>query len=177
VISGEMLRAGLSIVHEANTSTSLPELAIVERDKSQRLEFTLSDWAEELQVISRRRNILEKRIRELSVNFIKFHSLNSGDKRSSKDRIVACLAEKRRKEFTNFSVDEISEKIYWLELKIIIVKEWPVFEKIFGDRRKFEEYFDIINDRPDAHAKSIDGADVALQRKALGWIEERMASV
>ncbi len=34
---------------------------------------------------------------------------------------------------------------------------------------------DLMNDRPDAHAKAIDAADVALYRRELVWLEERLA--
>jgi hypothetical protein len=33
---------------------------------------------------------------------------------------------------------------------------------------------EITNDRPDAHAKEIDLADIALYRKHLSWLEEKV---
>jgi hypothetical protein len=33
----------------------------------------------------------------------------------------------------------------------------------------------LLNDRPDAHAKEVDLADIALHRRELAWLEERFA--
>jgi hypothetical protein len=34
-----------------------------------------------------------------------------------------------------------------------------------------------VNERPDAHAKNIDPADIALQKRSLGWLSERLTSL
>jgi hypothetical protein len=64
-----------------------------------------------------------------------------------------------------------------LELISIIVREWELFQRIFNDRKAFEDNARIVNDRPDAHAKELDLAEVALNRRALSWFEERLARV
>jgi hypothetical protein len=35
---------------------------------------------------------------------------------------------------------------------------------------------ELLNDRPDAHAKEVDAADIALYRRELVWIEEKINS-
>ncbi len=65
----------------------------------------------------------------------------------------------------------------WLELIGIISKNWSVFEKIFGDKKAFEGNAELINDRPDAHAKEWDTADFALYRRSLTWFEERVTKL
>ncbi len=69
------------------------------------------------------------------------------------------------------------EKLYWLELSGIIVKNWSNFEKLFGDQKRFQSSMELVNERPDAHAKNIDLADVALYRLELSWLEDRVNSV
>ena len=51
-----------------------------------------------------------------------------------------------------------------------------MFEAIFGDKKRFEQAVGLLNDRPDTHAKEIDLADIALQRRELVWLEERVSS-
>lgn len=66
-------------------------------------------------------------------------------------------------------------KLYWLELGVIIAREWKHFERFFQDKRRLQSAFQLLNERPDAHAKDVDLADVALQRRELTWLEERIA--
>jgi hypothetical protein len=174
-ISGEMVRAGLELVK------SEPDTAVVfdqgnnGGQVTEALTLSFDDWAEELQVIGKRRNILERRMREIVFNFVKFAALSSTDKKSAKDRIMACIPEQRRRELSNHNIDEISQKIFWLELCAIVRREWQLFEKLFGDQQRFQENADIINDRPDAHAKAVDRADIALYRRSLSWFEDKLA--
>lgn len=172
-ISGEMVRAGLSLVEiEPDTSVVFKH---VETESQEFLALAFDDWAEELQVISRRRNVIERRLRDIVVNFLKYSALSLSDKKSAKDRVLMSLSEKRRHELSSYTVDEISQKLFWLELGELIKKEWPVFERIFGDRSAFLQNVMLVNDRPDTHAKSIDKADVALYRRSLAWFEDRLA--
>ena len=71
--------------------------------------------------------------------------------------------------------DALLNKLFWKDLGTIISKYWASFEKVLGDKKRLENAMDILNDRPDAHAKPIDAADVALYRRELVWIEERLS--
>lgn len=176
LVSGEMVRAGLvlSLQEHVDSALSIPAAPT---EGGNALALELGDWAEELQVISRRRNIIEKRLRELVVNFVKYSSLAATEAGSAKVRILGCIPAKRRALLEALSVDQISEKIFWLELASIVQKEWSLFSKIFGDQARFRENVELVNDRPDAHAKDIDLADVALYRRSLTWFEERLDRV
>jgi hypothetical protein len=172
-ISGEMVRAGLALVMtEPDTSVVFTQAQHSTQDA---LSLTFDDWAEELQVISRRRNVLEKRLRDIVVNFLKFSALSATDKKSAKDALLASLPERRRSELANLGVDEMAQKLFWLELGAVIRKEWPLFQKVFGDQSALQQNVALINDRPDTHAKSIDRADVALYRRSLTWFEDKLA--
>ena len=60
----------------------------------------------------------------------------------------------------------------WTELVRLIENNWNLFESIFNDKRLFSKHAEVINDRYDAHAKDADGADLALYRRSLRWLEE-----
>lgn len=51
-----------------------------------------------------------------------------------------------------------------------------IFERLFGDKKRFQAVMDLVNDRPDTHAKEIDSADVALYRRELSWLESKVLS-
>ena len=169
-----MLEAGLRLVQEHD---SVEEPIVQASQESGRLALELGDWAEELQAIAYRRNLVDRRVREFAVNFVKFSSLSASGSRPPKQRILDCLPQKRREEFASLSLEQIGPKHYWLELAAIVKKEWQLFERVFGDLTRFEASVEVINDRPDAHAKNIDMADVALYRRALTWFEERIEKV
>ena len=82
------------------------------------------------------------------------------------------LAESKRTRLKPLSADELMEMLDWLELSNIVSKKWGIFEKKFGDKTKFMNNSQIVNQRPDAHAKDFDQADFALYRRALSQIEE-----
>lgn len=175
-ISGEMLEAGLQLIRDLD-SVEEPILQGQDSQENWKLALELGDWAEELQAIAYRRNLVERRVRELVVNFVKFSSLSVSGSKPPKQRIFDCLPQKRRDELANLSLEQIGPKLYWLELAAILKKEWQLFERVFGDLARLEASVDVINDRPDAHAKNIDMADVALYRRALTWFEERLEKV
>lgn len=170
-ISGEMLHAGLLLIENERQEFSATSDANVVVS----LELSLGEWAEELQAVGKRRNLIERKLREIVFNFIKFSALASSDGKSAKDRILESLPAARRKELSTLSVDDVSQRIYWLELSNIIRREWKIFERVFGDQQKLLEHATVVNERPDAHAKSIDMADVALYRRSLSWFEDRLA--
>jgi len=130
------------------------------------------EWAEELAVINRRRNLVERKLRE----FIHFGLKLSAQKGENwVDKVLKALPEKQRIELSALSSDALLNKLYWLNLSNIIIKYWSSFESSFGDKRRFETAMDLLNDRPDAHAKIIDFADIALHRRELNWLEEKLA--
>jgi hypothetical protein len=174
ILFGEMLNAGLQMIADEQDAPNTQEDLNNNRGG---INFDFDEWLEELQSINRRRNAIERKLRELAVNFLKFQSISAGNLSGARDRVLACLPTKRRDELGNLNLDLITEKLFWLELKSIISKEWSLFERILGDRKKVEDCFDILNDRPDAHAKKIDKVSVALYRRELEWMEERLSKI
>jgi hypothetical protein len=137
----------------------------------------IDEWAEELAGISYRRNVMERSLRSIVVNFLRVAALNSKDGQSAKVTLLAAVPEKRRGELEPFNLDAIADKLYWLELVSAINRNWALFERIFGDKTAFNENAGIVNDRPDAHAKRLDPSDIAMHRRALQWLDERIARI
>ncbi len=136
------------------------------------LDLEESEWAEELASISRRRNMLERKAREF-VRVVLKMSLTG--KREWVQTVVESLPSRRREECLGLAPDALMAKLYWIELSSIISREWPHFERFFQDKVRLQNAFTLLNERPDAHAKDVDLADVALQRRELTWLEQRIA--
>lgn len=136
------------------------------------LQLTLSEWADELALINASRNKLEKRLRSLALNFIKFSCLQDKSKGTPSLRIQKCIEKSRVEKLQHLPPDDLIEKLLWSELAKLIEKEWTLFNPIFNDLRIFKEHTLVVNERPDTHAKDADGADIALYRKSLRWLED-----
>jgi hypothetical protein len=89
--SGEMMRRAL-VSHRdqqevGQTPVQMPlALAGTSKDNS-----ALDDWAENLALIGTQRNILEKKLRQLVLNFLRADSLAAKKRGTTKDRILACV--------------------------------------------------------------------------------------
>lgn len=171
-VSGTMMRMALSMVSEEMLTVAneiLPE--------NGEIRSPISEWAEELAGISFRRNVMERSLRSIVINFLRMSALSSKEGLSGKSLLLAALSAKRRSELDPFNVDTIADKLFWLELVAIINKNWSLFERIFGDKTAFNENVGIVNDRPDAHAKRLEPSDIAMHRRALQWLDDRIARV
>jgi hypothetical protein len=135
------------------------------------LALSTSAWAEELAVINRRRNLLEADIRYMIRATLRAGNRNRG---AWHEHVLSALSCERRQKLTDISGASLMEKLYWIELKNIVSKNWTEFEGIFNDKKRFLSAMDNINDRPDAHAKlkHVDLAEIALQRRDLDWLEQ-----
>ncbi len=176
LLSGMMMISGFDALKLSNVSQQVDPLGIV-TERSATIELPVDEWAEELAAIGKRRNLLERKLRELTLNFIRFDSMSSGKLPSMVSRIVSVLPEKTRSTMTHLNAEEAMNKFLWTDLIRLIGKEWQIFEKIFGDKVKFNQHCDVINERFDAHAKSADYADFAMYRRSLKDIEDRIAKV
>ncbi|MFK4046435.1 hypothetical protein ACI2KH_15895, partial [Roseomonas mucosa] len=168
-ISGLMMRSGLASLREKIDFGQVANLSVTPPKE----ESAYGEWAEELATISRRRNIIERRLREMVSNFIRFSSMSSGGE-GAKERILKCINKQRRSELESFNIDKIMGKLYWLEVMAVVKKEWAIFRKIFGDQAQLNEFASIVNDRPDAHAKDLDQFEIAMHRRAVSWFEEKL---
>ena len=140
-----------------------------------RYDRTLTDWGDKLTRISIRRNNIEKKLREIvSTQF----QLKFGKR--SKEHLINQLKNTTKdtsQESKLLSKDFKSavQEIYFSQLKFIIVKNWPDYEKLFNDRVKFEQFFDIINSfRADAHAKELAEEDEAILNIAFKYFENAL---
>ena len=170
-IDSSMVQRGLELLQSQSAHPGIDEAG--EMTASRRaLELDEGEWAEELASISRRRNILERKAREF-VRVVLKMTLPSG-----KDWVTVvndALPDRRREECAGLAPDALMSKLYWMELSAIIGREWSHFERFFHDKKRLQNAFTVLNERPDAHAKDVDLADVALQRRELTWLEERIA--
>lgn len=141
-------------------------------EKRNALALTIDEWADELAAINGSRNKLERKLRSLSLNFIKFSVLQNKTSGTSTERIQKSVEKHRIDKLKNLPADDLIEKLLWTELVRLIENNWNLFESIFNDKRLFSKHAEVINDRYDAHAKDADGADLALYRRSLRWLEE-----
>jgi hypothetical protein len=173
-ISGAMVKEGLGIIFDGRIVAETGEMPI-EALVDEKSHYEECD--DELALIGKRRNILERKLRNIVLNFMRQDSLQNKDRPKIKDRILKRIDEGKRKQIENLGPDELMEKLLWTELCVIIDKEWLLFERIFNDKSLFNLNYNIINDRFDAHAKSVDAADLALYRRALSWFEGCIDSI
>lgn len=177
-IAGNMIKGGYVMLKEYVALSESKEKNSQEDLKSDFAKIAIGEWADEIAAISKRRNVLERKMREIAINFIKMDSLANPSKKSAKDRILGVLPEKQRDTLSHMVVDDIIEKFFWSDLiKLYTNKEWPLFEKMIGDKNIFMLNTNLINDRPDAHAKKADAADFALYRRSLKYIEDLLAKL
>lgn len=167
-VSAAMLANGLSSI-DRRIQLTATRAAPAELDAR-----VLDEWAEDIAAISKRRNILERKLRDLVLNWIRHDSANGPEKPSTKDRIIAVIPTHQRGQFANVGADMLIERLLWTQLVQIIEREWSLFSKVFGDKAAFHFNCGLINDRFDAHAKNADKADFALYRRALSGLEDRI---
>lgn len=151
-------------------SSNLMIPAIVETPQS--LKKTLDEWADELASINASRNKLEKRLRVLALNFVKFYALQNKGSGTATERIIKSVEKARVDKLKHLPADDLMEKLLWTELVRLIEKNWDLFSPIFIDLRVFKGHSEVVNDRYDAHAKDADAADLAYYRRSLRWLED-----
>lgn len=175
--SGEMIRQALQSYKEqketVQASIQLP-LAIATDIKD---KTALDDWADDLAVVNKGRNLLEKKLRQLVLNFLRVDALANKKRGSTKDRVLSTVQGERRSKFNHLAADEAIEQLLWSELVVLIQKEWAIFGQVFGDRRQFDVHSSIVNERYDAHAKDADVLDLANYRRSLKWLTDRLIAI
>lgn len=166
-----MIEEGLKL-YQQKQATASQSSTIEKQPASLALKLTLDDWADELALINANRNKLEKKLRGLALNFIKFSCLQDKSKGSTSERVQKCIEKHRVEKLKHLPPDDLIEKLLWSELVRLIEKEWTLFSPIFNDLRLLKEHATVVNDRPDTHAKDVDGADIAHYRRSLRWLED-----
>lgn len=165
-----MIEEGLKLYELKNQGGS--GVADILPVSSQPLRYNIDDWADELAQVNASRNKLERKMRALTLNFIKFSYLQDKAKGVPSARIIRGIEKSRVEKLQHLPPDDLIEKLLWTELIRLIEKEWSLFSPIFIDLRQLKDNSAVVNDRPDAHAKDVDGADLAYYRRALRWLED-----
>ena len=143
-----------------------------------RYEQTLDNPMDKLLRINRRRNELELNLREL----ITWNLLPKYGK-GAKDRMWTIVKtgpyqKEQEKRMQDKDLRGAMKELYFNQLKTLITKEWTNYENIFFDKRKFEQFFDIINEfRIDAHAKGIDEEDEMMLNIAFKFFEKALKEI
>jgi hypothetical protein len=171
-----MIAAGLQLYQEQKQAMISGTSAAVGTESTRSVQ-NLEEWADDLAVINKQRNILERKLRQIVLNFLRMNTLADKTHGTVKTRILQVIASEQRKKFDSVGPDELIEKLNWLELVGLIRKEWKLFQPLLNDLVLFEQQSTIINDRPDAHAKKFDAAEFALHRKALKWLSDRIEAI
>ncbi len=141
------------------------------------LEAVISDWAEDLAVIGKRRNMIELKLRRVVLGLVRADVLSKrGDASQVADRLRSVVSADRRRTLP-VDPDLMIDKLFWLELIALTEKEWGTMGAIFGDLTDLKAHGATINERPDAHAKSFGAADLALWSRSLDWFETRLSRV
>ena len=147
------------------TISALTSYILLKIENTKRLETKEGRQSE----ISTKRNDLEDKLRKLILMTIQ----TSYGKKNAKGEILKAIDSKRRESLQSLDLQEIfSEHLFLLDLKQIILKHWSIFEKLFIDKGKFENYLDYINKyRIDAHSKDIAQDDLGILLIAFKWFK------
>ncbi|MHA1676641.1 MAG: hypothetical protein ACTSU6_05625 [Candidatus Njordarchaeales archaeon] len=142
--------------------------------KKHRFEKTDSSQKEMLLEISERRNMLEPTLRKIIRQLL----LAGYGEAQARDEFLQVMDEKRRGELANLTYAELfnanKAKIYFDDLKKIVLKHWVIFKNILNlNKAEFEKSMNFINaHREDAHAKEITQGEMAYYRICITKIEE-----
>lgn len=171
-ISGIMMAAGLREAL-ARSAVALSTEANIDREQ---LRFAgVTEWAEELAQVGARRNIVEKRLRNMLIALMRMDGIQNKGRSPLTQRLLKPVTAPRAEKLKAHSPDDLIEKLTWLELTSVIEHEWALMGTLLVDKREFRDQATILNSRPDAHAKDADRADLALQRRALAWFEAALS--
>lgn len=135
---------------------------------------TEADWETLIAEVSALRNALERDLREMVLTVARIEATALEDGRKAVDLIVRAVHEDRRESLRRKGSTRALESLTWLELINMIGRNWQFFGPYFGSKRDLDLHADIVNDRHDAHAKSMDVADLALQRRSITWFRSSM---
>jgi len=178
ILASIMIEEGIKLYNRKIAErSSAPAASVAEATTTTLLNLSIDEWADELALINATRNKLERKMRGLALNFIKFSSLQAPGTSSPSSRIQKCLERARVEKLKHLPPDDLIDKLLWSELVRLVEIEWSLFGSVFSDLRIFKEHAQTINERPDAHAKDVDGADLALYRKSLRWLEDAVQRV
>lgn len=168
-VNGRLMERGI----QSLLTTPLDSALTTQEEASPSISLRDGEWAEELALISKRRNLLEKRIRNLVLEQLRTHKARSKLSTTIAQMMLDCLPSGRREKLASLPADALIEDTYWLDLLSIIEKYWSTFEFVFSDKSRLRSEWLVVNERPDTHAKNVDLADLAMYRRSLKWIDDK----
>ena len=129
-INGTLMKEGIKISLEQleNTDDSIQKANISK--PYEKLEMSSCKWADELGDISKRRNFLEKELRNQVYAIINYDTLMQNSK-NLRCRIEKVLDKSQCEKFCSCNCKELIEEFTWWQLIQIVNKEWKIFEKNF----------------------------------------------
>lgn len=140
-----------------------------------RYDKSLTSWEEKRTRISIRRNDIELKLREIiSTQF----QLKFGKK--AKEHLATQLRNTttdttQETKILSRDFKSAMQEIYFSQLRTLVTKNWSDYERLFNDRVKFEQFFDIVNSfRADAHAKELSEEDEAILNIAFKYFENAL---
>lgn len=164
-----------------NVLSFLVDEASRERERRGRLDplrgprtLQHSSWTAELGRLAELHNDVEQRMRELLQRTLQAEERNRSTRGWVEQVILAAIPERERKRVGLGTAGQLLARLYWMDLIAIIGRQWQLFDRIFGDRNRLMSKAEIVNDRPHAHAKPMDAADVALYRRELTWFKAKL---
>jgi hypothetical protein len=166
-LAGGLIASGME-AHFAGVSPPTGPSPMVQVAQGQ-----LDEWAESIAEISKRRNLLERRLRDIVLSTLRHDCMVKGGI-APRERILAIFPEAQRSKLVGVSAADLMDKMLWTDLVKLMTREWVLFERTFGDRNSFDRHCDSVNDRFDAHAKPADSADFAYYRRSLSYLEEKL---
>ena len=182
-ITAAMIRQALKNLCEAPPVDS-ERAKVFEESRASRQDgggpagLTMEEWADQLTELNKRRNLLERRLREMLLNFVRYDWAQNRNRGAVKDRVACVLPGKERSGVASLTAEETVEKFTWKQLtELIAKKEWKLFESLFGDKEEFEKRCSTVNTRPDAHAKKEEPIDIGYYRQSLKYLEDRIKKV
>lgn len=133
-----------------------------------------AEWTAELGRLAQMHNDVEQRMRDLVQRTLLAEEYHRGEYGWAERAIVLAIPGKERDRVGSGSPDQLLSRLYWTDLIAIIGRQWRLFGRIFGDLNELRHKAQIVNDRPHAHAKPLDVADVALYRRELRWFKAKL---
>lgn len=165
---------GYGIVKEINDNYYITINAVsIYLEENHKLHGKMSSKEQAWSNVSKRRNSLEYKLRKIM--FLRMTMQYGHKKVKGKLLEVVDSGRKEREKLQDLEVNDLIENhFYLLDVKQVILKNWSLFESIFIDKVKFENFIDMINKfRIDAHAKIIEESDMLLLMLAFNWFDEK----
>lgn len=164
---------GYGLVRAARSNPTITIGLVESFLQRQPVESQETSGEDVLAEISRRRNTIEKKLRVVLRDGLKFKHGKKGA-----DALLRALPQTRREVVARFSYEDVWEHLFFDELTLVLEQEWDAFQNWFSE--PLDEVLRWMNhvnkSRSDAHAKSIGKDDLAYLRICFSRLEEKVVT-